>query len=155
MEKINAKRAIKAMESQNVFLQATLEKSQSKVKQLKDQYVILSNNLIVADEETEQLKDQTQKAKTELDKLRKELIECKSEKDDLAGKPKMALTELDSTKALINRMNTRSKKLDEILGSQRTDKLKIGIGYTHGASMSKGKGKPVFVEGPNVYCMAS
>lgn len=94
MVKFNAKRALKlkAMGSLNVSLQATLEESQSKVKQLEDQYVILSNNMIFAGEETKQLEDQTQKAKTELDKLHKELIECKSGRDDLAGKRLLNLT---------------------------------------------------------------
>lgn len=62
---------------------------------------------------------------------------CKSKKDEFAGKLKMALTKLDSSKESIKRMNTGSKKLDEILKRQKTDKSKSEIGYN--------KGKSVFV----------
>ena len=88
-----------------------------------------------------------------MNNLQKELSDCKAEKEDLRGKLKVALTELDFAAASIKRMNTGSKKLDEILGSQKTDKSKFGIGYTHGASSSKDKGKSVFVQGPTVYSM--
>ena len=65
----------------------------------------------------------------------------------------MAFTELDSAIASIKQMNTGSKKLDEILGGQKTDMSKSGIGYTHGASSSNDKGKSVFLQGPTVYSM--
>lgn len=78
-----------------------MDDSKSKVKQLEEQRVILSNNLIVAGKENELLKEQAQKAKTKLDILRNELSICKSEKDDFAGKLKMALLEPDSTTASI------------------------------------------------------
>ena len=113
----------------------------------------MSNNLIVAGKESELLKQQELKAESEINNLKKELSDCKAEKEDLRGKLKMALTELDSATASIKRMNTGSKKLDEILGSQKIDKSKSGIWYTHGASSSKDKGKSVFVQGPTVYSM--
>ena len=77
----------------------------------------MSNNLIAAGKESELLKQQEMKEKYEINNLKKELSDCKAEKVDLRGKLKMALTELDSATASINRMNTGSKKLDEILGS--------------------------------------
>lgn len=127
------------MESKNASLQTTLEESKSKVTQLEEKCVILSNNLIAAGKENDLLKEQVQKAKTELDSLRKQLSMCKFEKDDLTGKLKMALTELDSATSSIKWMNTGSKKLDEILGSQKTDKSKTRLGYSYGASTSKNK----------------
>ena len=113
----------------------------------------MSNNLIAAGKESELLKQQELKATSEMNNLMKELSDCKAEKEDLRGKLKMALTELDSAIASIKWMNTGSKKLDEILGSQKTDKSKFGIGYTHGTSSSKDKGKSVSVQGPIVYSM--
>ena len=59
---------------------------------------------------------------------------CKAEKVDLTGKLKMATSKLSIVKVSLDRMNKGSKKLDEILGSQKTDKSKSGIDYTHGAS---------------------
>ena len=153
MSKISKKRALKLkeMETQNSSLTAQLEESQAKVSQLEDQHIILSNNLIAAGKESELLKQQELKAKSKMNNLKKELSDCKAKNEDLRGKLKMALTELNSATASIKRMNTGSKKLDEILGSQKTDKSKSGIGYTHGASSSKDKGKSVFVRGPTVY----
>ena len=65
----------------------------------------------------------------------------------------MALAELDSAKTSINRMNTRSMKLTKILGSQKSASSKTGIGYVHGASSSKDKGKSTFVQGPTMTAM--
>lgn len=119
MSKICKKRAIKLkeMESQNSSLTAQLEELHAKVSQLEDHHIILSNNLIVAGKESELLKQQELKAESEINNLKKELSDCKAEKEDLRGQLKMALTELDSATASIMRMNTGSKKLDEILGS--------------------------------------
>lgn len=72
------------------------------------------------------MKEQALKAKSELDSLRNKLSKCQSEKNDLVEKLKMALTKLNSVKASIKWMNTVSKKLDEILGTQTTDKSKTG-----------------------------
>ena len=52
-------------------------------------------------------------------------------------------------------MNTRTKKLDEILGSQKTDSSKTGIGYVHRAPTPKDKGKYVFVQGATMYSMTA
>ena len=68
-------------------------------------------------------------------------------KENFGGKLKMALVKLDSTKASINRMNTGSLKLNEILGSQKSASSKTGIGYIQGASSSKDEGKSIFVQG--------
>lgn len=78
---------------------------------------------------------------------------CENEKDYLDGKPQTVLTELEFAKASIKRMNIRSKKLDEILRSQKTDLQKTRLGYTYGASMSMDKGKYVFVQGPNIHSL--
>ena len=101
MLKISKKRALKLkeMESQNSSLTAQLEESHAKVSQLEYQHIILSNNLIDAGKESELLKQQELKEKSDMNNLKKELSDCKAEKEDLRGKLKMALTELDSATA--------------------------------------------------------
>lgn len=106
----------------------------------------MSNKLIIADQENDRLLQQSQKIEAELVNLQKELLSCTSEKENLAGKLKMALAELDSTKASINRMNTGSMKLNEILGSQKSTSSKTSIGYVQGASSSKDMDKSIFVQ---------
>ena len=144
---------MKKMGSKNSSLTAQLEESHAKVSQLEDQHKILSNNLIAAGKETELLKQQELKVEYEMKNFKTELSNCKAKNQDLIGKLKMVLTELDSAIASIKQMNTGSKKLDEILESQKTDKSKFEIGYTHGASSSKDKDKSVFVREPTVYSM--
>ena len=107
--------------------------------------MILSNNLIAAGKETELMKQQELKAKSEMDNLKKELSHYKAETVDLIGKLKLTASELSTATASLDRMNKGSKKPDEILGRQKIDLSKSGIGYTHGASSSKDKCKFVFV----------
>eukprot|EP00268_Persea_americana_P027565 TRINITY_DN26935_c0_g1_i2.p1 TRINITY_DN26935_c0_g1~~TRINITY_DN26935_c0_g1_i2.p1 ORF type:complete len:102 (-),score=18.58 TRINITY_DN26935_c0_g1_i2:226-531(-) len=57
----------------------------------------------------------------------------------------MALSELDTSKASLNRMNTGSKKLDDILCSQKAKTDMHGVGYADEASTSKAKGTNCFV----------
>ena len=65
----------------------------------------------------------------------------------------MALAELGLAKALINQMNTGSLKLNEILGCQKSTSSKTGLGYVHGVSSSKDKGKSTFIQGPTMTVM--
>ena len=58
----------------------------------------------------------------------------KAENTDLQGRLKMVLSKLDTNKASLNRMNTGSKKLDDILCSQKAKTDMHGIGYADGAS---------------------
>lgn len=58
----------------------------------------------------------------------------------------MLLSKLDTVKALLDRMDTRSKKLDDILSGQKAEIDKYGIGYTDGASMSNAKGKNILLK---------
>ena len=76
--------------------------------------------------------------------MRKELQSCTSEKENFAGKLKMALAELESAKASINQMNIGLMELNEILGSQKSASSKIGIRCVQGASSSKDKGRSTF-----------
>ena len=94
---------MKEMESQNSSLTAQLEESHTKIDQLEDQHMILTNNMITVGKEIELLKQQELKAKSEIGNLEKKLSDCKSEKDDLAGKLKMALIEFVSQKHLLSR----------------------------------------------------
>ena len=58
----------------------------------------------------------------------------------------MVLSKLNTAKASLNIMNTRSKTLDDILCSQKAHTDKHGIGYANGASTSNAKGKNYFVK---------
>lgn len=71
MSKMNEKRALKLknLESQNTSLQAKLEDSQAKVRQVEDQRSALSNYLIDAGKENKLLKDHILKATVDMDKL--------------------------------------------------------------------------------------
>ena len=120
---------------------------------MEDQRTILSNKLIIAGQENQRLQQQSQKVESELVNLRKELQSCTSEKVHLAGKLKMALAKLGLAKASINRMNIRSLKLNEILGCQKSTSSKTGLGYVHGVSSSKDKGKSTFIQGPTMTAM--
>ncbi|XXG61692.1 hypothetical protein AAC387_Pa05g0237 [Persea americana] len=129
------------MEEKNTSLQVALTDSQSKVRQLEEQHVILSDKLITVGQENERLLRQSQKIEADLVNLRKELQSCTSEKDNFAGKLKMALAELDSAKTFINQINIGSMKLNEILGSQKSASSKTSIGYVYGTFSSKDKDK--------------
>ena len=57
----------------------------------------------------------------------------KDENTDLQGRLKMVLSKLDISKASLNRLKIGSKKLDDILYSQKTKTDMHGIGYADGA----------------------
>ena len=114
----------KTAERKNSTLEKELEAAQRKVSQLKTQHTILSNKKTL-------LKEYGEKASKVLESLKKELAEYKAEKTDLAGKLKMAIAELLTTKGSLERVNKGTMKLTEILGSQRNDHKKTGIGDEH------------------------
>ena len=58
----------------------------------------------------------------------------------------MVLSELNAAKVSLNRMNTGSRKLDDIICSQKAHTNRHGIGYTDGATTSNAKGKNYFVK---------
>ena len=61
----------------------------------------------------------------------------KAENADLHRRLQMFVSELDTTKASLNMMNTRSKKLVDILCSQKAHIDKYDIGYIEGTSTFK------------------
>ena len=68
-----------------------------------------------------------------------------SEIEDLQGRLKITLSELEVKQVLLNKMNTDSKTLTNILCSQKSPFDRSGIGYDHGASTSNAKSKTIFV----------
>ena len=68
-----------------------------------------------------------------------------SEIEDLQGRLKITLSELEVKQVLLNKMNTGSKTLTNILCSQKSPFDRSGIGYDHGASTSNAKSKTIFV----------
>ena len=90
------------MEEKNTSLQAALTDSPSKVRQLEEQRAILSDKLITIGQKNERLLQQSQKTEAELVRLREELQSCTFEKENFAGKLRMALAELDLAKTSIN-----------------------------------------------------
>ena len=137
----------KTTEKENSVLIKELEAAQGKVSQLETQRTILSNKLIDAGSKWDKLHEQSIKTEKELETLTKGLVECKAEKTDLARKLKMATVELSTAKGSLQRMNEGTMKLTEILGSQRNDRVKTGIGYEHGASSSKSISMSLFIKG--------
>ncbi|KAG5562636.1 hypothetical protein RHGRI_005382 [Rhododendron griersonianum] len=103
-----------------------------------------------ANMELEKLQDQFHEQKgvltlaiEERDVLRKEVVELKKNIMSLSelntlheGKIKKLNTELANANNVFERLNTGSKKLDDILGVQRLTSDKSGLGF-HGASSSK------------------
>ena len=70
----------------------------------------------------------------------------KAENSYLNGRLKMILSELDATKASLNMMNTGSRKLDDIMYSQKAHTNKHGIGYADGAFTLNAKCTNCFVK---------
>ena len=93
------------------------------------------------------LTKQAEKAEKELEVKRQELESCIVEKADLNVKLRMIHTELATAQVSINHMNIGSKKLEEILCSEKSNSSKHGLGYVHGASTSNTFGEFVFVKG--------
>ncbi|XXG82554.1 hypothetical protein AAC387_Pa10g0474 [Persea americana] len=136
---------LKITESQNSSLASELDDVHAKVSQLESQRAILSEILIDVGKKNELLTVQCEKATKELGALCTELKNFKMEKENLNGKLKMVLNELDSANSSIKRINNGSMKLDEILMSQKSDSSKIGVGYGREASTSKPSSNFVFV----------
>ncbi|KAG5548244.1 hypothetical protein RHGRI_013820 [Rhododendron griersonianum] len=90
----------------------------------------------------------------ERDILRKEVVELKENIKSLSelntlheGKIKKLNTELANANNVFERLNTGSKKLDDILGAQRPTSDKSGLGF-HGASLSNPHGSKVIAVKP-------
>ncbi|RWR73557.1 hypothetical protein CKAN_00184800 [Cinnamomum micranthum f. kanehirae] len=79
------------------------------------------------------------KAKREIENLKKELQIVKSKREDLKGRLKITLSELDVKQAALNKMNTDSKILKDILCNKKFPFNKSSLNYDHGASTSKSK----------------
>ena len=73
-----------------------------------------------------------------------ELQNVKYEKKDMHGRLKITLFELEVKHAFLNKMNTCSKTLANILCSQKSPFDRSSLGYDHGASTSRMKGKTIF-----------
>ena len=82
----------------------------------------------------------------ECDILDSDMQTLKAENSDLNKRLKMVLSKLNIAKASLNRMNTGSKTIDDILCSQKAHTDKSGIGYADRASTSNAKGKNCFVK---------
>ena len=69
----------------------------------------------------------------------------------------MVLSELNAAKVSLNRMNTGSRKLDDIICSQKAHIDKHGVGYVNGASTSNVKGTNCFVkkERRHTFCIGT
>ena len=70
----------------------------------------------------------------------------KVENSNINGRLKMILSELDTAKASLNRMNNGLRKLDGILCCQNAHTDNHGISYADGASTSTAKGTNCFVK---------
>lgn len=70
----------------------------------------------------------------------------KEEDFDLSGRVKMVLSKLNIVKPSLNRINTGSKKLDDILCSQKAHTDEHGIGDADEVSTSTAKGTNCFVK---------
>lgn len=79
--------------------------------------------------------------------MKTELQIIKSEIENLQGRLKITLSELEVKHAFLNKMNTGSRTLSNILCSQKSPSDRSDLGYDHGASTSNTKDKTVFVSG--------
>ena len=119
-------------EEQNFSLKAELGEALAKVQTLEDENNKLADKLIA----------ESQKC----DLLDFDMKTMKAENFDLNGRLKIVLSELNTAKALLNRMNTELRKLDDVLCSPKAHTDKHGIGYADGASISNAKGINCFVK---------
>eukprot|EP00268_Persea_americana_P034506 TRINITY_DN34142_c0_g1_i1.p1 TRINITY_DN34142_c0_g1~~TRINITY_DN34142_c0_g1_i1.p1 ORF type:complete len:168 (-),score=25.91 TRINITY_DN34142_c0_g1_i1:25-528(-) len=113
-------------------MNAKLAETLTKVRHLKNK-----NNSM-----TDKLTAESQKC----DLFDHDMKTLKAENANLHGKLKMVLFELDTTKTSLDKMNAVSKKLDDILSSQKAKTDNHGIGYTVGASTLNAKGKNNLVQ---------
>ena len=134
MVKVNEKVAInwKVSEEKNSSLKAELAEALAKVQKLED--------------ENDKLADKLTAESQKCDILDSDMKTLQAENSDLNGRLKMVLSEFNTAKASLHRMNTGSKKLDDILCSQKAHTDKQGIGYADGASTSNAKGKNCFIQ---------
>ena len=77
--------------------------------------------------------------------LKKAIVMVKGENHNLQGRLKITMSELEVKQASLNKMNTGSRTLTNILCSQKSPFDKSGLGHNHGASTSNAKGKTIFV----------
>ena len=115
-----------------------LEQALKQVRLLESQKDCLVENLTTDGKKLE-------KDEKEILNLKKEIVIVKAENQDLQGRLKITLSELEVKQASLNKMNTGSKILTNILGSQKSHFDKSGLGYDHCASTSNAKGKIIFV----------
>lgn len=85
------------------------------------------------------------KAEQEIKTLKIELQKVNSVNKDLQGRLKIILSELEVKQASLNKMNTGSRTLINILCSQNSPFDRSGFGYNHGTSTSNAKGKIIFI----------
>ena len=128
----------KAAQEENSALKIRLEQALKQVHLLESQ-----KNCIVENLTTEGRK--FKKAEQEIETLKIELQKVNSENKDLQGRLKITMSELEVKQASLNKMNTGSKTLTNILCSQKSHFDRSGLGYDHGASTSNAKGKKIFV----------
>ena len=80
------------------------------------------------------------------DLLDHDMKTLKAENVDLNGILRKVLSQLDTAKASFNRMNVGSRKLDDILSSQKANTDKYGIRYIYSSTTSNAKGKNYLVQ---------
>lgn len=105
-----------------------------------NQHNILSNKLIDAGKDKTLPKEVVKKASKDVEALKKKLSDYKAKKADVTGNLKMPTSELSTAKAYMERMNTGSKKFDDILCTQKLPFDKCGLGFTDSTSTSKNLG---------------
>ena len=71
------------------------------------------------EDENNRMADKLTAESQKCDMLDFDMKTLKAENADLNGRSKMILLELDIVKALLNRINTGSKKLDDVLSNQK------------------------------------
>ena len=134
MVKVNEKVAInwKVSEEKNSSLKAELAEALAKIQKLEDE-----NNRLA-----DKLTTESQKCYI----IDSDMKTLKAENSYLNGRLNMVLFGLNIAKASLKKMNTGSKKLDDIISSQKAHTNKHDIGYADGASTSNAKGKNYFVK---------
>ncbi|XXG60944.1 hypothetical protein AAC387_Pa04g2730 [Persea americana] len=128
----------KVAQEENSALKIKLELALEHVNLLESQKNYIAENLTT---ESQKFK----KAEQEIETLQIELQKVNSEKEDLLERLKITLSELEVKQASLNKMNTGSGTITNILCSQKSHFDKSGLGYDHGASTSNAKGKTIFV----------
>lgn len=128
----------KAAQEENSALKTELEQAMKKIHLLESQKKCIAENLTTDGQKLE-------KAEKEIMNLKKEIVMVKAGNHNLQERLKITLSELEVNQASLNKMNTGSKFLTNILGSQKSHFDISGLGYDHSASSSNAKGKTIFV----------